>query len=145
MITMRTVMAEASTVTTTTQRGSIVRRSRGPRYQARASPNNRKPRRHRQRQRRRSHFTDSIHTGCSKIVQDVLIFDADCDWFAIGLLSTEMSRYFVSSKSLPSPFLFYRSYFLSSQHSRKTHLWQHANYTRVLIIGIWGLRGASGM
>jgi len=71
MITMRTVMAEASTVTTTTQRSPIVRRSRGPRYQARASPNNRKLRRHRQRQRRRSHFTDLIHTGCSEIVQDV--------------------------------------------------------------------------
>jgi len=68
---MRTVMAEASTVTTTTQRSPIVRRSRGPRYQARASPNNRKLRRHRQRQRRRSHFTDLIHTGCSEIVQDV--------------------------------------------------------------------------
>lgn len=60
MITMRTVMAEAGTVTTTTQRGPIpiVRRTRGHRYQARARPNNRKPRRH--RRRRRSHSAASI-------------------------------------------------------------------------------------
>lgn len=56
MITMRTVMAEASTVTTT-QRGPIVRRTRG-RYQARPNLNNRKSRRH--RRRRWSYFAAPI-------------------------------------------------------------------------------------
>lgn len=59
---MRTVMAEAGTVTTT-QRGPIVRRTRA-RYQARANPNNRKSRRH--RRRRRSYFAAPIPREESK-------------------------------------------------------------------------------
>lgn len=116
---MRTVMAEASTVTTTTQRGPIVRRSRGPRYQARASPNNRKPRRQRQRQRRQSHFTDSIHTGCSKIAQNVVFSTQVAADLQLILFRRKCQGTFVFLDFFPS-FLILSLFFLAAFNNHVT-------------------------